>query len=179
MDNDDPLAKFRGILPTRAELCQLVLFGVSEKIRKAAQALLDTLPPMTTKEKENWASDVWAAAKLPSEADLEKSPIGRQTLAMFRANPPMTVAKKAEPANVTPVAPVAAPEPTIPKLEPPPGPSDDLGERMAQERAAKVERERNAKPWKWTELKPSKPDKSLKPLAPSDWNSDSNNSPIY
>jgi hypothetical protein len=177
MDNDDPLSKFRGVLPSRAELCQLVLFGTSEKIRKAAQALLDTLPPMTAKEKDNWASAVWASAKLPSESDLEKSPIGRATLAMLRANAPVA-AQKAEPAGTVAPEPVAAvAEPEIPPLQPPPCVSDDLGERMEQERAAKRERERTAKPWKWDMLKPSAPDKSLRPLAPSD--DFDNNRPLY
>jgi hypothetical protein len=51
-NEDDPLSKFRGVMPSRAELCQLVLFGTSEKIRAAAQSVLDLLPPMTTKERK-------------------------------------------------------------------------------------------------------------------------------
>lgn len=42
-----------------------------------------------TKEKENWSTAVWQAAKLPSAEDMAKSPVGAATLEMFRGDPPI------------------------------------------------------------------------------------------
>jgi hypothetical protein len=182
-DNDDPLAKFRGVMPSRAELCQLVLFGTTDKIRAAAQTVLDLLPPMTTKEKENWSSAVWAAAKLPSEADLAKSPIGRQTLAMLRANAPMSAQKseavvpvEAEGPESKPPEPAIPPESAIEPVNPylqkiswPP-----KGTITPQPKPDEQPRD-NLWP-RFVAGRPSEPDKSQRPI--SDWESD-DRQPIY
>jgi hypothetical protein len=182
MDREKKIKKsLEKFIPSRAKLSMEALFGTSEAERNAAQALLDALPKevRTRDEEVAWTTECWLTTRLPCDEDLAKSPIGRATLAMLQANQPMSVEKKTEPEVI--VAPVM-PEPkpadlAIPPLQPPPGPSDDLGVRMEQERVEKREREKTNPPWKWTELKPSTPDKSLKPV--SDWNSDANNDPIY
>jgi hypothetical protein len=180
MDNDDPLAKFRGVLPSRAELCQLVLFGTSEKIRAAAQSVLDLLPPMTAKEKENWSTAVWQSAKLPSESDLEKSPIGRQTLAMLRANQPVGVEKKVEsgvnvsPVDSEPITPVEAISAT-PEQPPDDGVNDYLKKLSWPPKSTPTKPVDDGAKHMWVAGTPSKPDKSLRQLPPDL----GENEPIY
>jgi hypothetical protein len=179
-NNDDPLAKFKGILPSRAELSMLALYGPSEAARQAADALLKILPPMQSKERAAWATEMWTAAKLPSESHMEKSPIGRQTLVMLRANQPVAAEKPdatvapvdpepATPAESIPAKPEQLPDDGVneylkkldwpPKPSPPPKPLEDDGI-----------------PHKWQAARPSPPDTSLKPLASDDF---ANNQPIY
>jgi hypothetical protein len=172
-DNNGPLAKFRGVLPSRAKLAQLSLFGTTEEARSSAQALLDTLPPMTAKEKDNWSTAIWQAAKLPCEADMEKSPIGRQTLAMLRANAPDAPVKPG-PSAVDPEAPaepaVEVVNPIFSKLNWPP-----QGSLMNQK--PKTEEEPRNSPWpKYTAGTPSKPDTSQRPISDEDFSS---NAPVY
>jgi hypothetical protein len=174
------LEKYQAAIPNRAKLSYETMFAATEAERAAAQVLLDLLPkePRTADERVQWATDLWLNA--PTTEALALSPAGRQILEMVGDSKPLPKYDVVKTDAMAVVGPEPAPtEQPIPALQPPQGPSDDLGERMEQERAAKRERERNAPPWKWTELKPSAPDKSLRPLAPSDWNSDSNNDPIY
>jgi hypothetical protein len=177
MDNHDPLAKFRGVLPSRAELCQLALLGTSEKIRAAAQSVLDLLSPMTTKEKENRATSVWQAARLPSEADLAKSPIGKATLELLRGNPPMTVEKKLE-GNVTPEP--APAQPSAPLAIPTDDGVNDYLKNLAwppkSSLPPKALEDDDTVKHKWVAGRPSEPSKDLRPIADSDF---SNNSPLY
>jgi len=183
MDNQD-LGKYQGMMPSRAVLARLSIFGVDEATRQSANAILKALPAMNEKERREYLDETWRLADLPSEEDLLKSPVGLATLEMFKNSKPMggEIQAKAESEGDAPYPDPAAPaEPEAPpKLEPPPGPSDDLGVRMEQERAAKRESEQLAGPvHKWVAAKPSTPDKTLRPLAPSDCNADANNQPIY
>lgn len=175
-NNDDPLAKFKGILPSRAELSMLALFGTTESARAAANTLLKLLPPMQSKERAAWATEIWTSAKLPCEADLAKSPIGRQTLAMLRANAPMTAQK---PEAVTPVEPQPAPpaEPAPPQEPPDDGVNDYLKKLDWPPKPAPPKPvEDDGAVHRWVAGKPSAPDTSLKPLAADDYTS---NQPIY
>jgi hypothetical protein len=143
------------------------------------------LPPMNERERRDYSDETWLMAG-PSEAELELSPIGKITLEMLKNSKPVgdgvqrmdgVSSPELVPYDTNAAVPAEQPIPPIP---PPPGPSDDLFERMEQERAAKLEREQTNPPWKWDMLKPSAPDKSLRPLAPSDWDNDlDNNRPIY
>jgi hypothetical protein len=171
------LAKFKEAIPSRAKLSMEALFGVTPEIRSAAQHLLDILPREERSQDEQiqWMTDVWQAAKLPCDEDLAKSPIGKATLEMLKNSKPMGGEIQATPEGTVAPEPVPAipAEPEVddtndylkklnwpPKPTTKPDPIDDT-------------------PHKWQAAKPSPPDKSLRPLAPSDWNSDSSNNPIY
>jgi hypothetical protein len=180
-DNDD-LGKYQNMLPSRAVLARLSLFGTDEETRKSANAILKALPPMNEKERREYLDETWRLASLPSEAEMELSPVGRATLEMLKNSNPMSGEIQAKPEGAaTPVVPgPAAPpvEPAIPPREPPPGPSDDLGVRIEQERAAKRESEQLAGPvHKWVKAEPTKGTGDRMPV--SDWNSDASNQPLY
>jgi len=153
------------------------MFAATEQERAAAQVLLDLLPNelRTTDEQIQWQTDIWLNA--PSVAQLALSPAGRQILEMVGNSKPLAKDDIVNRDAILAPEPAAPAEPAIPPLQPPPGPSDDLAVRLQQDHDAKVERERNAPPRKWDMLKPSAPDKSLKPLPPDE--SFDDNSPIY
>jgi hypothetical protein len=179
MESDD-LKSVRGSIPSLVELGWTEMFGATEEERLAAGRLRKQLRAAgVTDNPEAYNSAVWKF-ELPSEADLQKSECGRATLELFRSNPPLPREIQAKPeGNVTPVEPVAAAaELAIPPREPPPGPSDDLGVRLEQERAAKAESERLAGPvHKWVKAEPTKGTGDRMPV--SDWNSDASNQPLY
>jgi hypothetical protein len=179
------LKDYKDFLPSRAKLGRLSLWAATEAEREAASRMLDVMRKagIVDKEPVPWEDSSWNPANMPTLAEMALSPAGRRTLELLGPTPKDSKTKSAEPeVTVAPVVPeptAPSAEPAIPPLEPPPGPSDDLGVRLEQERAEKREREKTNPPWKWDMLKPSAPDKSLRPLAPSDWNSDASNAPIY
>jgi hypothetical protein len=182
MEPDD-LREFKEFLPSRAKLGRLSLWAPTEEERLAASRMLDVMRKagITDKEPISWADSSWNPVNMPTLEEIKLSPTGRATLELLRANAPMSAQQPEPAATVAQAEPQPAPpaEPEAPpKLEPPPGPSDDLGVRLEQERAAKRESEQLAGPvHKWVAAKPSAPDKSLRPLPPDE--SFSNNDPIY
>ena len=176
-NEEDPLAKFRGVLPSRGELSQLALFGTSEAARAAANALLKMLPPVSENKRADWMTDVWNVAKLPSEEDLAKSPIGLATLGLLRGNPPPTVEKKPE-GNLTPDP--APAQPSAPLAIPTDDGVNDYLKNLAwppkSSLPPKALEDDNTVKHKWVAGRPSEPSKDLRPIADSDF---SNNSPLY
>jgi hypothetical protein len=179
MDND--LGKYQNMLPSRAVLARLSLFGVDEETRASANAILRALPAMNEKERREYLDETWKLASLPSEQDL--LPIGRETLAMLRANQPVTVEKKAEsvivgnPTHSSQAEgtesvgnPTVSAEPVneyMSKLDWPP---------KSQQPSPKAPEDDDT-PHKWQAAKPSAADKGLRPLPPDE--TFDNNSPIY
>jgi hypothetical protein len=153
------------------------LFGTSEAERKAAQALLDALPKevRTRDEEVAWTTECWLATRLPCDEDLAKSPIGKATLELLKANAPG--AKKPD-ATVAPVAsgPAAAeqPAPASPAVEP----VNERLQKLAWPPAGKLlntppkdpaDEQRNSIWPRYTAGRPTPPDTSLKPLAGEDF----------
>jgi hypothetical protein len=183
MDNQD-LGKFQNMLPSRAVLARLALFGTSEETRASANAILKALPPMNERERREYYDETWKLAAMPSDEDLLQSPIGRETLAMLRANAPMS-AQQPEPAAT--VAQVD-PEPAASEPEAPAAPATEpVNEHLAalawppkSQHTPQPKPEESPRDSIWPRFvagRPSTPDKSLRPI--SDWNADSNNDPIY
>jgi hypothetical protein len=181
------LSKHKELLPNRTKLSMEAMFGVTPELRSAAQSLLNALPKenRTREEEIAWTTEAWLTGRLPSEPDMEKSPIGRATLEMLKNSKPMggeipaeamaaleSLRSKLEPT-------VAAPIPLAPG-EPAETPNEFASQlanwppKGSQPKAM----EQDEQPRKWVAGTPSTPDKSMRPLAPSDWDSDSN-SPIY
>jgi hypothetical protein len=103
MDNQD-LGRYQGMMPSRAVLARLSIFGLDEATRASANAILKALPPMNERERREYYDETWKLAGLPSEEDLLKSPIGKATLEMLKnSSLPKEVQTKAE--GNAPVAP--------------------------------------------------------------------------
>jgi hypothetical protein len=177
-DNDGPLAKFRGVLPSRAKLAQLSLFGTTEEARSSAQALLDILPEMTVNERAEYMNETWRLANTLSGADMEKSPAGRATLELIKNSKPMgeEVQAKAE-GTIAP-----EPEPPAGEQPAPPEPAvESTNEYMAKlnwppRPTPKAKDPIDDTPHKWQAGIPSKPDTSQKPISDDDF---ANNAPLY
>src|ERR1700736_4870042 len=144
-DKDASLAKFRGVMPSRAALAQLSLFGTTEETRQSAQAILELLPEMTEKERGEYMTETWMLANTLTEEDMGKSPAGRATLELIRNCKPMSGEINAAPespatdAQVTNASsPAIEPDDTNPhlrqlnwppKASPPPKAPEDDGQR--------------------------------------------------
>src|ERR1700732_5108583 len=66
MDNQD-LGRYQDMMPSRAVLARLSIFGTSEETRASANAILKALPPMNEKERREYLDETWRLADLPSE----------------------------------------------------------------------------------------------------------------
>jgi hypothetical protein len=171
MDNEKQrkkrLEKYKGQIPSRAQLGLESMFGVTQAERDAATALLKLLPP---EDPQEWATSAWKVG-FPPEEIMKLSEAGRLTLEMFK-NQPLSGAphKAGEPVEgpadaqvVTNAAmpaieddginehlkqlnwpPKPTPQPPQPKPEEPP--RDNLWPRFVAGR-------------------PSEPDKSLRPIS--------------
>jgi hypothetical protein len=187
MESDD-LKSVKHSLPSLVELGWKEMFGATEAERLAAGRLRRSLRAAgATDDPEAYKSAVWKF-ELPCEADLEKSECGRATLELFTSNPPMAAEVVAKPAGtVTRVEPVPAAQVAIPQQEPTQPAPEATNEYLAKlnwpplasQPPAKDPVDDKTVSHKWTKAEISKPDKSLRPLAPSDWNSDASKSPIY
>ena len=168
------------MLPSRAVLARLSLFGTDEETRASANAILKALPPMNEKERREYLDETWRLADLPSEEDMLQSPIGRQTLAMLRANQPVGVEKKVEsgvnvsPVDSEPITPVEAISAT-PEQPPDDGVNDYLKKLSWPPKATPTKPVDDGAKRMWVAGTPSKPDKSLRPLPPDL----GENEPIY
>jgi hypothetical protein len=175
MDNED-LGRYQNMLPSRAVLARLSLFGTDEETRASANAILKALPPMNEKERREYYDETWRLAGLPSEEDMLKSPVGLATLEMLKNSSLPKEIQKAEPeGNVAP-EPAAGAEQTSPAVEPvnphlaalnwppkaspPPKAPEDDGQRHL-----------------WQAAQPSKPDTSQRPI--SDWDSPDSRETLY
>jgi len=172
------LSKFAEAIPNRAKLAYESLFAPSEAERRAANELLKLLPKetRTVDAQIQWQTDIWL--KAPSAEELALSPAGRKILEMVADSKPVgdgvtltdSISAPASPATESQVVANAA----MPAIEDD-GVNDYLRKLdwppQPQKPTPKVEEDET--PHKWQAAHPSKPDKSLKPLAPSDWDSDS------
>jgi hypothetical protein len=187
MDPNDLFKEFKDLLPSKAKLRKLSLWGATEEERQAASRMLEVMRKagIVDKEPVPWEDSSWNPANQPTAEEMTNSLIGQQTLAMFRANPPMT-AEKDEAAVNAPEPPVTEAQvvanAAMPTLEPdgvncymqklnwPPQPTVTPKPKPEEEPRDSI------RP-KWVAGTPSPPSRDQTPV--SDWNSDANNSPIY
>jgi hypothetical protein len=175
------LEKYQAAIPSRAKLSMEVLFGTSQEQRDAAQALLDALPKevRTRDEEVAWTTECWLTTRLPCDSDLEKSPIGRQTLSMLRANAPMTLEKKPDPeVNAPYPEPAAAAEPEAPPAIPDDGINPHLKQLNWPPKGTPQPKapEDDGVPHKWQAARPSTPSRDQTPMVDTDFDS---NKPLY
>jgi hypothetical protein len=182
MDNGD-LGKYHGMLPSRAVLARLSIFGTSEETRASANAILKALPPMNEKERRAYLDETWILASLPSEEDLLKSPIGKATLELLKNSQPLPgapqVSDKPVEATDAPVTNASSPaiepddgvNPHLRQLHWPPKPTAQPPKPVNDEPPRD-----NLRP-RYVAGRPSTPDTSQRPLPPDE--SFSNNDPLY
>jgi len=171
-DDIDLLGKFRGVLPSRAALARLSIFGTSEETRSSAQAILDALPPMNEKERQEYLDETWRLANTTSLEDMKLSPTGLATLELFAACKPVgdEVTSQMSPNSPATDAEVQAESaPPEPVVEP-------VNEHLARLNWPPRSTQSPAKPveddgveHKWQAARPSAPDTTLKPLAAEDF----------
>jgi hypothetical protein len=178
-DKDASLEKFRGVMPSRAKLAQLSLFGTTEEARLSAQALLDVLPEMTVNERGEYMTETWRLANTLTEEDMEKSPAGRATLELIRNSKSMSGEIKERMKDAAPESPATDAQAT---QEPTPEtsaetPNEYMSRLAWPPRSTKIDTPpEDEVPRKWQAAQPSKPDTSQRPI--SDWDSDARE-PLY
>jgi hypothetical protein len=166
------LKDYKDFLPSRAKLGRLSLWAASEEERLAASRMLDVMRKagIVDKEPVPWEDSSWNPVNMPTLAEMALSPAGRRTLELLGPTPKDSKTKSAESeVTVASVDPEPVPtEPAIPPLQPPPGVSDDLGERLQRERDAKAA---VTEPPIWI--------RHLNRSSVEPWLDDSSNKPIY
>lgn len=182
MDNQD-LGRYQDMMPSRAVLARLSIFGTSEETRASANAILKALPPMNEKERREYLDETWRLADLPSEEDLLQSPIGRMTLQILDNSKPMSGEIPAEAMAAlerlrSKPGPAAPAEPEAPLSIPDDGVNDYMKKLDWPPKSTPTPKlEPDEEPHKWVAGTPSTPSKDQTPV--SDWNSDASNNPIY
>lgn len=114
MDNED-LGRYQNMLPSRAVLARLALFGTDAETRDSANAILRALPPMSADERRRYYDEMWLWS-LPS--DLEKSPAGLATLELLKNSKPVPREIQKPAGNVAQVEPGPPAEPEASPQEP-------------------------------------------------------------